>query len=123
MLSQKRAILLGRNAVPGNTLECEHAINNITSPSFLTPLIHPRSFVTVAFGALQTLSSVSSNYMLRSVIGNMLCLRVLFVFVSLLPSAFAQSYVLQDDYTIANFFNMFSFYTVSACTMRFIYVL
>jgi hypothetical protein len=56
--------------------------------------------------------------MLRHIVGKMLNLRAVLSFMSLFSSVCGQNYVLQDDYTIANFFNMFSFYTVSGRTIR-----
>jgi hypothetical protein len=50
--------------------------------------------------------------MLRSAVDKMHNLRAILSFQSLCSFAFAQNYILQDDYTVANFFNMFSFYTV-----------
>jgi hypothetical protein len=59
--------------------------------------------------------------MLRPIVCNMLSARAVFFFFPLFSSVFAQSYVLQDDYTVANFFDMFSFYTVSRPVIGFVH--
>jgi uncharacterized protein Usg len=61
--------------------------------------------------------------MLRSVVGNMLSLRTTLLLVSSVPFVLSQNYILQDDYTIPNFFNMFSFYTASGRIIGTIHVL
>ena len=51
--------------------------------------------------------------MLWSALANMFRLYALFSLLLPVSPVFAQTYALQDDYSITNFFNMFNFYNVS----------
>jgi hypothetical protein len=86
------------------------------------PLLHTSPTLALSLSFAITLNTHHCSWfaalMLRYLVGKMVHLRALLSFVSLFSSVSAQSYILQDDYSIANFFDMFSFYTVSEGTVR-----